>query len=161
MLAVPLPPRPISLDALLPSSECALETLLGDPVSSPLNDAPFTLGESICMPHAPLLVDAPLAMKEVIYYHEYLPANGCFYIGEEDDNDYIGEDFTGEAFAALEEQVAKIETDQDLVILDNIPIEKRISALEYDFGTKADSGALRSNEGRPGKKRTMKQLPWT
>ena len=28
LLAAPLPPRPISLDALLPSSGCAVETLL-------------------------------------------------------------------------------------------------------------------------------------
>ena len=130
LLAAPLPPRTISLDGPLPSSECALETLLVDPVSLPLNDAPFTLSETICMPPAPLLVDAPLALEEVIYYHVYLPATGCYYIGEEEDNDYSGENFAGENFAALEERVTKIDTDQDLVILGSIQIEKHISAFE-------------------------------
>ena len=32
LLAAPLPPRTISLDARLPSSDCALETLLMDPI---------------------------------------------------------------------------------------------------------------------------------
>jgi len=36
-------------------------------ISLPLVEAPLTLSEAICMPPAPLLVDAPLALKEVIY----------------------------------------------------------------------------------------------
>jgi len=104
-MAAPLPPRTISLAALLPSSKCALETPLVDPVSLPLDDAPFTVSETICMPPAPLLEDAPLALKEAIYFHDYLPATGCYYIGEEENNDYIGENFTGDP-AALEERGA-------------------------------------------------------
>ena len=80
------------------------------------------------MPPASLLVEAPLSLKAVSYYNDYLPdaattevATRNYYIGE----DYIGEDFAYSAdFAALEERFAKLDTDHDLVILGNILIEK-------------------------------------
>ena len=144
-------PRTISLDALVPSPAC---------------DAPPcvpTLKEKFCMPtspllvvpSAPLLVDAPLALKEVSYYQDYLPAattevaTGNYYIGEE----YIGEDIAYSAdFAALEERFARLDTDHDLVILGNIQIEKRISALEKDvspFDTLAEPGPCEADDKPP------------
>jgi len=79
-LGAPLPSRTISLDALSPLSESALD-----------------------------LADAPLALKEVIYYHDYSPdaaisevATGCYYIGEDDDKDFAN----SADIAALEEQFA-------------------------------------------------------
>ena len=58
-------PCPGAVEALpkQPIRQLLLEPL----ISLPLVEAPFTLSETICMPPAPLLVDAPLALKEVIY----------------------------------------------------------------------------------------------
>ena len=78
-------------------------------------------------------MDAPSALKEVLYYYDYSPdaaisevATGCYYIGEDDDKDFANSADT----AALKERFARLDTDHDLVILGNIHIEKRISALE-------------------------------
>ena len=43
LLAAPLSPRTISLDARSRSSDCAVETPLVDPVPQPLDDAPLIL----------------------------------------------------------------------------------------------------------------------
>jgi len=104
----PLLSRSISLDALLPVSESALE-----------------------------LVDAPCALKEVIYFQDHLPeaavaevATGFYYIGDDDDDEDDKELAVSADFTAFAEHLDRIDTDNDLIILGNIVIEKRISALE-------------------------------
>ena len=116
--------------ALLMPGKRSYVNALGSP---PLDDAPVILNETICMPPAPLLVDASLALKDVLYYYDYVPdaattevATGCYYIGEEDDKDFA----SSADIAALEERFARSDTDHDLVILGSIPIEKHISVLE-------------------------------
>ena len=78
------------LDAVEALPKQPIRQLLLEPlISLPLVEAPLTLSETICMPPAPLLVDAPLALKEVIYYQDHRLATGCYYIGEEENNDGI------------------------------------------------------------------------
>ena len=80
----------------LPSSECAVEMLKVDPVSQPLEDAPITLNETICMPPAhDYLLDT--ATTEVAR---------CYYIGEDEDSvgaapPLVPEDATAAYIAAL------------------------------------------------------------
>ena len=132
---------PLEAQPKQPIRQLLLEPLIVDPGctpgSPPLDDAPFTMTEISRMPPAPLLEDAPLALKEVSYYDDYIGEDfiatteqptGNFYIGEE-----FGEDFTNSAdLSALQQQVTRLDSDHDLVIVGNIQIEKRISALEKD-----------------------------
>ena len=92
---------------------------------------PPTVKDNICSPPPPLLVDAPLALKEVSDYQVYLTGDATTEI--DTGNYYIGDDyaFTPD-FAALEERFERLDNAHDLVILGNIQIEKRISALELD-----------------------------
>ena len=131
MLATPLPPRTISLETLLPYDEHAVETLLEDPVSQPHEDAPF----SITVDSSPLLELITLEDSLIPEKDISLTCATCekFFIGE-DPLLVVPEDDTTAHFANLEERVtralAQLDTDHDLIILGNIQIEKRVSALE-------------------------------
>ena len=124
----PCPASPIEVQPKQTIRQLLLEPLIVDfgctPGFPPLDDAPFTKTEISCPPPAPLLEDAPLALKEVSYYANTEQLTGSFYIGD---------DYANSAdIAALEDRFAKLDVDHDLVILGNIQIEKRISALEKD-----------------------------
>ena len=93
------PIRQLLLEPLIVDSGCT-------PGFAPLDDAPFTMTKISRLPPAPLLEDAPLALKEVSYYDDYLgedfiatteQLNENFYIGEES-----GEDIGSSEAAALD-----------------------------------------------------------
>ena len=129
----PCPASPIEVQPKQTIRQLLLEPLIVDfgctPGFPPLDDAPFTkteISNSSCLPPAPLLEDAPLALKEVSYYANTEQLTGSFYIGD----DYATSAYT----AALEERIAKLDFDYELIILGNIQIDKRVSALENEVG---------------------------
>ena len=157
LLTAPLPPRTISLDSMLPSSECAVETPLVDPVSQPPDDAPIIATED-----APTTLE--LTTLEDSCTHEKdisLPraattgtAIESFFIG--DTPPQVPEDATAAYIAILEERltraIAQLDADHDLIILGNIQIEKRVSVLEFDISGPgsavfAEEEALASEDG--------------
>ena len=120
LLTAPLPPRTISLESMLPSSECAVETLLVDPVSQPPDDAPITATEDApTILEMTTLEDSCIHEKDISLPHAATTgiAIESFFIG--DTPPQVPEDATAAYIVVLEERltraVAQLDADHDLI----------------------------------------------